>query len=1033
MIQINSIYHDIQLSFGTSDVKRTTIKQNSEDTHVLRIKLYDKQNNEITIDSNWNINISAIKGDKTHILNTNNISIKDNTIHVTMTKQMLSASGTEHCELIIQDRDQTLFSDTFLIYVEPNVQDGSFIESSNECDSIIDTLQHVEEKKDMVDQLTSEIEETKVDIGKTYDELKIAVEETNGLIQENQIIKSNEAERQNNEGIRQSQEADRQTNTATAIANAEAATERANNATDDLQNKLDSHHFVLTEDKDIAGGVPSLDVNAKVPINELYEATTTSKGITQLTDSVTSDSTTTAATPNSVKSVKDSLNSEITRAKSAEKANADAISTETSRATTKENEITNNLSVLETNLGDLKKEEVDNKIESEVATDFSQADTPQFQQTIDDVFEEVNELKGDIEGLTINTDVENDSWSQGSIDSSGNNENNNRTARNDNYIVSYNSTIKISLKEGYSSYLYQYDENKKFIKRSEKLENGSETKTIKGYIRLIVFSSDFSEISIPNEYKKYITAKFIIPIINEIDKRVSFLEYGDISNKTVLNLGEFEQGGIDGNGNNEIFNRCARTINKIEVNHCRLFININNYSCRLWMYDTNDHFMGASKILSNSDEIVVNKGTIRVTIFSSDFSEIINPNTIKNTIKIYEHTKGIRNVEDTFYSKTNNLVSSEIKNNLLTGTTISDIKHKVAIVSDVKTDKNGNLYVGCYVSDKSAHEGKSPYAVLNTFNILYPSKAVETVAFKVGDIINNNGKLIDSAHNLAIAKYSDNILRLLSVFKASGDNGWYLGYRDYDINNKTLTNITTCSFKIGETVTPLNTTNALQLAKSLSVKMDAVDSEELYFPQIVKSGEYFYTMGTFGSHSNIFMKSTNCETWEFVSEPPVDNPCGEFAIKTRGNNEIIAVNRSGGNYGEVYNLYLLKYNIANKTWSKVRLYKYSNGGAKPTVAIQNNYAYVIAWVDGSVTVNDIYLPRTYKTMFKINLNNMTLEKRIGVRPDVPLCDVFLAEVGTAIYALPSTDKRGFILNENSDGRSEISINYFDTALFDLIN
>ena len=100
-----------------------------------------------------------------------------------MTKQMLSASGTEHCELIIQDRDQTLFSDTFLIYVEPNVQYGSFIESSNECDSIIDTLQHVEEKKDMVDQLTSEIEETKVDIDKTYDELKIAVEETNDLIQ----------------------------------------------------------------------------------------------------------------------------------------------------------------------------------------------------------------------------------------------------------------------------------------------------------------------------------------------------------------------------------------------------------------------------------------------------------------------------------------------------------------------------------------------------------------------------------------------------------------------------------------------------------------------------------------------------------------------------------------------------------------------------------------------------------------------------------------------------------------------------------
>ena len=77
-------------------------------------------------------------------------------------------------------------------------------------------------------------------------------------------------------------------------------------------------NFILKEDKDVAGGVPSLDVNAKVPISELYEATTTRKGITQLTDSVTSNSTTTAATPNSVKSVKDSLNSEISRATNVE-------------------------------------------------------------------------------------------------------------------------------------------------------------------------------------------------------------------------------------------------------------------------------------------------------------------------------------------------------------------------------------------------------------------------------------------------------------------------------------------------------------------------------------------------------------------------------------------------------------------------------------------------------------------------------------------------------------------------------------------
>ena len=96
------------------------------------------------------------------------------------------------------------------------------------------------------------------------------------------------------------------------------AIKKADSLMDDFHNKLDEHYFVLTEDKDIAGGVPSLDVNAKVPISELYEATTTRKGITQLTDSVTSNSTTTAATPNSVKSVKDSLNSEINRATNVE-------------------------------------------------------------------------------------------------------------------------------------------------------------------------------------------------------------------------------------------------------------------------------------------------------------------------------------------------------------------------------------------------------------------------------------------------------------------------------------------------------------------------------------------------------------------------------------------------------------------------------------------------------------------------------------------------------------------------------------------
>ncbi len=294
MIIIEPIQHNIQLSFDTSDLKRTVIKQNSNNTHILRITLYDKQNNEIPLNRNWNIHISALKGDNTHILNTNNVTITDeNTIDVTLTAQMLSAQGTQKCELVIQEAEKVLFSNTFLIYVEPNVQDGSFIESSNEYDSIVDTLEKVKGYE-------NEIEEN--------------LEITTELVEKNRHIEEAEILRGQAEDSRIEAEALRESKTAIALKNAETATKSANDAAananekaTDLKDKLDSHHFVLTEDKDIAGGVASLDNNIKVPLTELYDATTSNKGITQLTDSITSTSTTTAATPNSVKTVNDAF------------------------------------------------------------------------------------------------------------------------------------------------------------------------------------------------------------------------------------------------------------------------------------------------------------------------------------------------------------------------------------------------------------------------------------------------------------------------------------------------------------------------------------------------------------------------------------------------------------------------------------------------------------------------------------------------------------------------------------------------------
>ena len=197
MIKIEPIYHEIQLNFGNSEIKRTVIKQNSTDTHVLNIYLYDNDR-IINVSSSWDFYISCVKSDNTYILNSQNISCSGNKISVPVTQQMVASAGTVKCELIIKDGNHVLFSDTFFIYVEPNVQDGSFIESVDECDSIIQSLDKVKgyeqealNVKDHIVSVSNDVDNLKKDIEETYDELENAVVQTKDLINENEVIKQN--------------------------------------------------------------------------------------------------------------------------------------------------------------------------------------------------------------------------------------------------------------------------------------------------------------------------------------------------------------------------------------------------------------------------------------------------------------------------------------------------------------------------------------------------------------------------------------------------------------------------------------------------------------------------------------------------------------------------------------------------------------------------------------------------------------------------------------------------------------------------
>lgn len=272
-------------------------------------------------------------------------------ILVELTEQMLSVQGKAEADIMLLEKvftseeKPTDIEDiyeihapvisvmSFYVNIAPTALNHAQIESSYEFNALSNALSQIDYNNKKVEALDKELTENENE-RKTAETARVNAEnsrksaETERINNEN-TRKTNETVRQSNETTRQTQENKRQTDTSAAVSNANKAAENANNKANDLQNKLDTHHFVLTEDKDVAGGVAGLDSNAKVPISELYDASTASKGIVQLTNSVVSTSTTTAATPNSVKvvydktmSVETALNNEITRATTAENTKA---------------------------------------------------------------------------------------------------------------------------------------------------------------------------------------------------------------------------------------------------------------------------------------------------------------------------------------------------------------------------------------------------------------------------------------------------------------------------------------------------------------------------------------------------------------------------------------------------------------------------------------------------------------------------------------------------------------------------------------
>ena len=253
------------------------------------------------------------------------INSKKGQIHVDIHDYVLSCPGRCRLDIGIYNRvqgdteneeDEIASTDSFILYIPEEVFHEVDVVESDEGSTLSQLINTARDEIDEMNHLEAQVaanesERQFNEANRSAEErIRIANERSRDYMEKARSTAESarnhaEQDRNNAENERMENEIKRQQDTSAAVTNANNAASHAEEKANDLQSKLDSHHFVLTEDKDKAGGVPGLDASSKIPNNKLYEATTSSKGITQLTDSVTSNSTSTAATAKSVKTAYD--------------------------------------------------------------------------------------------------------------------------------------------------------------------------------------------------------------------------------------------------------------------------------------------------------------------------------------------------------------------------------------------------------------------------------------------------------------------------------------------------------------------------------------------------------------------------------------------------------------------------------------------------------------------------------------------------------------------------------------------------------
>lgn len=288
----------ITLDFTVPRIKNVRCVENDQNSRIINIVITNDGKEYPLNSSTMSAKCKIHKPDHTYIYNEAPIN-SDGSVTINLTDQAMAIAGNARAELQISDSTGKILSTMpFHIIVEKSVLSNKDIESKNESDVINGMINHLADcenpHKTTKDQVGLGLADNTPDIAKNVNSAK----------------KLTTARKIN--GTSFDGTADITTNKWGAARNISLSGDVSGETNTDGST-------------DIAVNVMVKDDSHNHTSNTLPTATSSMKGVTTLTNSVTSTSTTTAATPNSVKtaydkavSVENSLTAEINRATAAE-------------------------------------------------------------------------------------------------------------------------------------------------------------------------------------------------------------------------------------------------------------------------------------------------------------------------------------------------------------------------------------------------------------------------------------------------------------------------------------------------------------------------------------------------------------------------------------------------------------------------------------------------------------------------------------------------------------------------------------------